>query len=143
VANGTIQEWGQVIAGSWKIQRASGQDAGSLSCNWVPESNTLQAVCITDDLTGAWTASADPSTGQLRHHTINSDGSSDITQISKKGPNQWDMAQDCVLPDGQLASNKSSFIVTDNGNTLIQKVTNRTVSGLALPDVQFVLTRQK
>ncbi len=140
--SGTLAEWGQVLAGSWKIQGVDPKDTGSLNVDWLPGSDSLHAICVQPALTGSWTASADSSTGEIRHHTINADGSSDVTHITKVGPNQWSMHQVCVLPNGEEASNTSSFIVTDNGNTLIQKVTNRVVGGLPLPDTRYVLTRK-
>ena len=143
VANATLQEWGQVIAGSWKIHGSNGEEAGSLSANFVPGQPAVQAICVQPALTGSWTASADPETGQIKHHTINADGSTDVTHVTKKGTNLWELAQVCVLPSGETASNTSSFIVTDGGDTLIQKVKNRKVGNLQLPDIDYVLTRQK
>lgn len=142
MADGKLQEWGQVLAGSWKIQGIDPDDKGTLSVDWLPGQNALHAICVQPAQTGSWTTSTDGN-GELRHHTINSDGSSDTTHITKIGPGHWQMNQVCVLPSGEEASNTSSFLVTDNGNTLIQKVSKREVGGLPLPDTRYVLTRTK
>ncbi|MGD0568463.1 MAG: hypothetical protein ABSA78_08655 [Candidatus Sulfotelmatobacter sp.] len=160
--SGLLQEWGQLMAGKWKIQSAQPGDGGALAVSngnhtisWMEGGGALEAVCIPPDngSTAAasrgsrWLAVYDSASGQIKQTTVNADGTTDVAFIGKKN-GQWGWNQTRTFPNGATETNCAEFTVSDGGKTITQHVSQRVLNHpqaqggpLGLAEICNVLTK--
>lgn len=160
MADGLLQEWGQLMTGKWTIQNATPKEGGALAItngshtiSWMDGGGALTADCIppvdSDAVsTGTrWVAVLDSATGQIKQTTVAADGSTAVAYIGKKN-GQWGWKQTRTYPNGSTEEDCSTFTVTNGGNTITQHITERVLTSpnsaggpMGLAETCNVLTR--
>ena len=139
-------EWGNTVGGQWSVSFSgsvgdkSVPSGGSSSANFIMGTVALEGTFNMGSVSGKWTA-ADADKGQLRQDTVNSDGSTAVAFIQKLGEGQYAMNQACNFADGSQETSTDFISVSDGGNTLTHRVTNRIRDGKQEPDMLGVYKR--
>jgi formylglycine-generating enzyme required for sulfatase activity len=147
----SLLEWGNATMGHWVTNPGpvepvpSGAQGipfeGSSSARWLRGENALEGQFVFGGLKGNFVTTLDRASDQIMQHTVNTDGGSGQTVISKHATNQWFGREDAFYPDGSHASSIDIVTLSDGGETMEHHITNRARDGEALPDIRFALHR--
>ena len=140
-----LLEWGNSTMGHWASDPASAGNqgpgfSGSSSARWLRNENGLEGQFLFGGLKGNFVTMVDPKTDQITQHTVNTDGGSGQTVITKEG-GRWAGSENAVYPNGSHASSIDYVTLLDGGHTMEHHITKREQNGVSLPDIQFVLRR--
>lgn len=142
VAEKLLAEWSEFWVGKWSLVGPTPGESGTLTVSRIPGSSALQNDNSTPGggVSGHAMVIADPASGQIKQTENYSDGSTEVTYITKTTSGQWVWRQTRTNPDGQQETNIATFDIT-NGGSVLHNVTNRILAGAALPDRGHLLTR--
>ena len=138
-----FKEWGKVMTGQWRSESSGTPEGGPeihSSAQWILNNMALQGEFHVADQSGMWITVWNVDSKQIEQRTVNSDGSTVFTVISKKG-NCWEWKQHAVYPNGEKETSNDAVTVSEDGNTLHHHVTHRVRHGQRLPEIKSVLKR--
>jgi formylglycine-generating enzyme required for sulfatase activity len=154
VAQRDLLDWGNLTMGHWVTDLGpfdpstpGGQGRqleGSSSARWLRGEDALDGQFRVGGLRGSFVTMWDRDSDQIRQHTVNSDGGSGETIISRQSDersDKWFGRETAVYPDGAHASSTDIVTFSDGGTTMEHHITKRLRNGSSLPDIRFVLRR--
>jgi hypothetical protein len=148
VAQQRLLEWGIATMGHWVADLGPPKPPdptnpaldGFSSARFFRNEDGLEGQFQFGLLRGNFVTMWDRESDQIKQHTVNSDGGSGETIISKEG-NLWIGRETAVYPNGTIASSTDIVTLSDGGTIMEHHITKRLSNNSSLPDIRFVLHR--